>query len=310
MPEVSVVTQGQLFGSQSSGSVVPFGKYKNQPLEVLLADPDYVTWLRQAKPDIRSKYPTVFQFIVAHYGEPSRTPDHNALQNRFLDREFQLKFALAACPQIGEWVGLHRVNLNRTFERHFQRSEERLREKVKTSKYAALTLDRELQTLFAEREELRKTLQLCIETGEDRGDFVEYPFAVENLHFEHGGADVVYELRHRWAWRKPGLYDYSHLQNPVLISVADGMYFSIQIKPVLGDDYPAVLRSMKAVHSSHLLVRDYTGTGGTWDMVCRALALDKIKAVRLADVEAISVPAHFDKVRKPIFDSQHLASEM
>ena len=37
--------QAVLFEQAPAGQTIPFGKYKDQPVEILLTDPDYVTWL-------------------------------------------------------------------------------------------------------------------------------------------------------------------------------------------------------------------------------------------------------------------------
>ena len=64
--------------------VVPFGKYKGQPAEVLLADREYCDWLG-AQPWFRDRYPAVYQVIVNYGAEPADSPEHNQMQAAFLD---------------------------------------------------------------------------------------------------------------------------------------------------------------------------------------------------------------------------------
>lgn len=70
----------------TASTTTPFGKYRGEPLSVLLADHDYCQWvLTQA--GIQERYPEVFTFLLQ--GEqPAQTPAHNALQARFLERDF------------------------------------------------------------------------------------------------------------------------------------------------------------------------------------------------------------------------------
>jgi hypothetical protein len=63
--------------------VVPFGKYKGQPVEVLQQDPQYVEWL-QGQDWFRQRHQNIYTIIVNNFGEPDDSPEHNALQAMFL----------------------------------------------------------------------------------------------------------------------------------------------------------------------------------------------------------------------------------
>ena len=66
-------------------------------------------------------------------------------------------------------------------------------------------------------------------------------------------------------------------------------YFNraIEIKPVVGDDYPAVLRQMRANGSNVLFAERYTGTGATEAQFVKTFALSDIKIVFRRDVDAM-----------------------
>jgi len=67
-----------------SGEIVPFGKYKDQPVEVLLADQQYVGWLIN-QPWLKDvKFQAIYNTIVNFTSPPEDTPEHNAMQARFL----------------------------------------------------------------------------------------------------------------------------------------------------------------------------------------------------------------------------------
>lgn len=72
--------------------IVPFGKYRGQPAEVLLQDPKYAEWL-QGQDWFRQRYQSLNIFI-SNFGQPADTPEHNAIQVRFLDPGFRLKLAI------------------------------------------------------------------------------------------------------------------------------------------------------------------------------------------------------------------------
>jgi hypothetical protein len=78
--------------TNKKSQIIPFGKYKGQPIQVLDNDPKYVDWLMSQ--DWLEKYPTVYQtLIVNNHQEATDTPEHNAIQVLFLDDDFCENFA-------------------------------------------------------------------------------------------------------------------------------------------------------------------------------------------------------------------------
>lgn len=74
--------------------VVPFGKYKGQPIELLAADPQYCDWL--ASQDwFRERYSKIYTVIINNFAQPEDTPEHNKMQARFLDNDFAKAAILA-----------------------------------------------------------------------------------------------------------------------------------------------------------------------------------------------------------------------
>jgi hypothetical protein len=72
-------------------NIVPFGKYKGQPVEVMQQDQQYIDWLTN-QDWFRNRYPTINQVIINNFQEPSETPEHNKLQAKFTDSVFLDKF--------------------------------------------------------------------------------------------------------------------------------------------------------------------------------------------------------------------------
>ena len=64
-------------------------------------------------------------------------------------------------------------------------------------------------------------------------------------------------------------------------------FVRIEIKPTMGDDYPAVLRQMRASCCNALYLVQYTGEGATLDQVKQIFAASKITILMHADFEAM-----------------------
>jgi len=58
-----------------------------------------------------------------------------------------------------------------------------------------------------------------------------------------------------------------------------------ELKPVVGDDYPAILRQMKRAESDVLFVGAYTGQGATEEQFVQTMAIAGIRVVFAREVE-------------------------
>jgi len=170
---------------QNKSPVIPFGKYKGQPAEVLQNDPEYCNWLA-AQPWFRDRYMTFYTLIVNNFAAGDDSPEHNRLQARFLDEEFLWKFAIA----------------------------------------------------FTGRPVSRSKL------GTPR--------------FEVKGADVV---------------------------VGHGI--RIECKPFIGDDYPTILRQMKAIEACCLVVHQYVGDGVEVNVFQRIFENENITVLFEHEIDSI-----------------------
>lgn len=69
--------------------IIPFGKYKGQPITTLLKDTNYLEWCKQQ--EWFKKFPIVYNICVnqtiVNQNENSKTPEHNKIQNLFLEKE-------------------------------------------------------------------------------------------------------------------------------------------------------------------------------------------------------------------------------
>ena len=85
--------------------LVPFGKYKGQPITTLLNDTKYLEWCKQQV--WFQKFPIVYNICVNQTitttNPYSKTPEHNKLQNMFLEKKNVKKFLrLIYNPNDGE----------------------------------------------------------------------------------------------------------------------------------------------------------------------------------------------------------------
>lgn len=104
--------------------VVPFGKYKGQPIEVLFADPSYREWVL-SQPWVKDRFASFHQVIINYGGEPQDSPEHNQMQASFLDDERCFRLAKLLWPgrtweaRKAVTADKHIVNALRNHPQHF-----------------------------------------------------------------------------------------------------------------------------------------------------------------------------------------------
>ena len=230
--------------SNEKGAVIPFGKYKGQPVEILQGDSDYLQWLL-AQDWFRTRFASVYNVVINYSGEATETPEHNALQVLFLDDTFCTALLHHLEPGIDQQAT--------------QKLEERREEDIKwlrTSSY-----------YYNDREQRQKRLAQ-----------ISADFGPTKYHFKR-----AFEFSER-----PG--------HPPVDVVLDASFCAcngcsivlpslrIEIKPTVSDDYPAVLRQMKASRSNVLLLREYTGRGATREQFVLTLASTAIRVVFVDEI--------------------------
>jgi hypothetical protein len=72
--------------------IVTFGKYKGRPVTDMLADTKYVEWCKQQ--EFFKNHTTIYNICVNQTigSQPSKTPEHNRMQNLFLDNKRVAQF--------------------------------------------------------------------------------------------------------------------------------------------------------------------------------------------------------------------------
>lgn len=257
------------------GLVVPFGKYKGQPVEVLANDPEYCEWMT-AQPWFREKHANVYNVIINNFGDPSETPEHNALQARFLDDEFRLKFASVAIPRLW-WY----VNTSGEISQ-------------KASGWVASQI-----VSFREKEAKRKVDLEALKWGgkfspyKEDWDVDDAGVVIGAPKFEVGGVDVAFKV---WA----GISLKGRIWSQELPRFFIDRPLHVEIKPEIGDDYPAILRQMRRNGSTYIFTRRYIGEGVDESTFIQFMDSQKIRVIFENEVNSVQKIA-IDEFNSDVF---------
>jgi hypothetical protein len=308
--------------------IVPFGKHKGKPVEALLDDREYLDWLL-SQSWFQQQYGNIYQIVINNGQEPSETPEHNAMQIKFLDEEYRLKFAAAA-----HGTGIFARATNNAIS-NWRRDVEAIKDRI-LSDFEVHTRPQHEQRIQEYRERLercqseraqcpdcqsggkcgRYSHQMPSEPVREKLDLPEIKITALYNRLDDGGhatnkllicsqpafevdaIDVYYRLGLGFEaseWRLPTRRFSSEGRTYVELPKTREFYtFKIEIKPSIGADYPAVLRQIHRNKSNHLLIRAYNGAGATKDQFVQFFASQGIRVLFEADVDAVVLPP-FDR---------------
>lgn len=292
-----------------SDNVVSFGKYKDQPIDQIAAqDPKYIEWLMQ-QPWFASKFENLYKVVINNFNTGiSETPEHNAMQVKFLDENFTKSLGGIATgfteSRVNELTSNGRkqaVEFMRSFDpfisidrpRHYlvttffngeirlngqlitREDCDKLKDKFESEKHSKLA-----------KEALEKVSSFLNGSSRDLYERMDQLICVEGLEFEKG-SDVVFRFICEW----PDGISYNHPEFKVRRSSGGGI-LAVECKPTIGDDFPGVLRQMlaqrKIVRCSHqvLLVGKYQGVGASVSQFIEMFKCNGIQVIFVADVES------------------------
>ena len=101
---------------------MPVGKYKGQDLDVIMAsDPSYIEWISQQE-WFRQQHTHIYKIIVNGYVDLQESPEHNALQARFLGEDLRIALANHLLPEITDTEVLTYGAESAFVERYYTRS--------------------------------------------------------------------------------------------------------------------------------------------------------------------------------------------
>jgi hypothetical protein len=236
-------------------AVVPFGKYKGMPAEVLLADQKYLQWALDN--NVVQKYERFYQTVIVNQsGEAADTPEHNALQARFLDDDFVGRVAKLA---------------------ETERYKRGINDAAQEVKYVERTIAKGFVDRwhhFRNQKEADESLKEKMDRLEDAQNEYQEKMAspplsfATDVQFEVSGFDVVIP------WQR----------------------LSIELKPTMGEDYPSVLRQVTKAQSSRrmdtgekifVVIGEYRGKAVPLEQVKQIFAKSNVTLLTVAEVEAV-----------------------
>lgn len=267
-----------------SAVVVPFGKHKGTTVaELLVRDPQYADWL-MAQGWLAERFAGLHAAILSRGSAPDDTPEHNAIQVRFLDPAFCAAFLIAAGCKSG---------LDEMRQKDCQRRSSDLQS----------TYDEIMREVGSIPGRLDKESSLRQEVIGPRGGprgilsrWIEGPPTEAELLYQ---ADCQNDL-------KAAKHD---LEHPPLVRLVTSCLFEakgvdvtltanylesrynrirlrIEIKPSLGEDFPSVMRQMRASDCGHLVAGDYQGRSVSLPQLRQMFTANSQTLVMLADIEA------------------------
>lgn len=294
-------------------AIIPIGKYRGQPIETLLADTEYRDWLL-AQPWFKEKYLSLYQVIINYGGEPQDSPEHNEMQASFLDDERCLRVARLLFP-------------GRPFDedaaiRIYRRNEYEVAKAQKLAPWLEMRTEAAgvINRMFEDRGwDLTFGIApaaLVIATAE-----VELPACTCGpcLHDECGPDSKCNGGSFAWCRHKKHQENRPLLRYPeahcwdrcpwhdrdmgLLMDPHDGYAdlgleftpswdhrIGVELKPDLGDDFPAVLRQVLRYENHHgdgrgVIVRRHQFTTVTWDQVKEMFASSGVTLIAESELE-------------------------
>jgi len=256
----------------ASPKLVPFGKYKGQPVEVLAQDKGYMDWV-MSQDWFRERYPSFHTLIVNNFATDSETPEHNSLQVLFLDDAFCMSF-IRKCK--ARWISdLRHGPINDARKRlkaeldgikeQIDRYEKEIRAKGSLSHWE--------QPRYTEAMKRERVLSEAIH---HLPEILNY-HAKFTRQFEIRGVDVILDCTATSLEELPA-WNGKHPHR-------DSKTLRIEIKPAVGDDYPAILRQMRISCSEYLFTQRYTGVGATKEQFVQTMKLSGIEVVFREDLD-------------------------
>lgn len=302
--------------TEPSAEIVPFGKYKGQPVQTLLADQNYRDWLL-SQPWFRERWGNVYQMVINYGGEPQDSPEHNEMQVSFLSDQRCLALARLLTPEAFDVSKIRYSGRDRQYHERFKahldgnytpaevrgRSFEAggwdvvfrvdpvsLRLKVTSmpdckcgpcdhsecSKLAPCQAD------DRQREQLIALgvggLRWCThERHPGEREKLDLRYSYSNAHCTEG---CPWGDREALQWMEQG----THSWWPTGVG-----YFRLELKPDLGDDFPSVLRQVKNYDGNGyrcVVVRRDQFERVTWEQVSEVFEASGVTLIREADIQA------------------------
>ena len=243
-----------------SAIVVPFGKHKGKTVaELLASDPSYADWVL-GQGWVAERFAELHAALVSRGAGADDTPEHNALQARFLDHAFCLStLKIIARDAVDQARSAIIANRRHQLNTEIKSNEERIHAHSPSWMPKGYPDWREEIAAWSAK----------IEAARDALNEPEITEVTVNPEFEVRGVDVKLTWGARVNADAPFWWD----------------VLAIELKPSLGDDYPTVLREMKRLDASVLIVGAYNGRGASEPQMRAIFTASGIKVVFVHEIE-------------------------
>jgi len=313
--------------TESRALTVPFGKFKGEPVDLLLAHADYALWLLTAKAALlRKSHPPLYHWLIGHFGAPDTTPEHNRLQNRFLEEDFCLQLYLHLNPGVAEkprqyttasafingWKNIlssrvgwaNSCGVDAAQYGGGGTPDERA---VKVRQKALEVLQRDIdKVVLVCPKKKRSDNAGRTGTEPDAAGATQSAwnpvFSAADVQFEVDGADVQFKAGGSISLYVDENPSYGREVMWNLLNFSDIKHFRVEVKPFVGDDYPVILRSMTTKKCNVLLVEAFEADGASWEQVKKVFASRGIQVALLEDVLLTPIPDYARELPLPSID--------
>lgn len=218
--------------------IIPFGKYKNQPIEVLAYDKKYTDWLCQQNWFI-NQFSPLHTIIINNFNQPSDTPEHNKLVANFFDDGFCKILAKKfhhwdILPIITRQIKTYNDLINRA--KMYNESSEY---------YMKWSSDNEstIEAIQSRNEEINGYEKIIDDLQNNK------------FHVDIEISERTYENNFDVGFSYSRYLILDNVDNKIMIS---GNFIRVECKPIVSEDYPAILRQCKNQKANVLLIERYT----------------------------------------------------
>jgi hypothetical protein len=241
-----------------SAVVVPFGKHKGATVaELLTKDPQYAEWVI-AQGWVAERFAELHAAIATRGAASDDSPEHNAIQVRFLDETFRVSALLALRrPRLFSQAVAKRKDLAwREYESVYA-----IKRKLELSSYHTA---KEIQAELASQLEAAEAALEAV--------LLRPVHLFTEVAFEIRGIDVIV------GW------DFSQDQTTTRRGAENEC--KIEIKPTMGDDFPSVMRQMGRLGSRNLVLGSFSGASVSEPDMRRMFQANGIEVASVRDIDA------------------------
>jgi len=225
-------------------SIMPLGKYEGQPIHVLANDPSYKDWLI-SQAWFREKYNNHYTIIINNFGAPSKTPEHNEMQTRFLSDDY-----CYAVAYLCKW----RLMSKKKCLMNLGQAVRKIKEQI--NNYQSNF------SIYQDKLEAIKDMQEIVETSIIEENGIAYldgePYYRIDRKTEENYWDIIIKTNDSFCKNECDIWNECSIKKNQI---------GLELKPSVGDDYPTILMKIKQQKFQPfyrcLIYKNFSASGAT-----------------------------------------------